>query len=84
MALCARRLAWLRYWRSLVWWQLPPASLQVLHRFPYQLNAVPVNEVLHISEYDFPGVDRWMLFSRESTAAKCAIGNSISLLSMLY
>jgi hypothetical protein len=43
MALCARRLAWLRYWRSLVWWQLPRVSLQVLHRFPYQLNAVPVN-----------------------------------------
>src|SRR5499427_3338827 len=33
MALRARRLAWLRYWRSLVWWQGPRGPLTPLESF---------------------------------------------------
>jgi hypothetical protein len=84
MALCARRLAWLRYFTSLVATSPGLSSSPSPLPIPTERRSLQCEVLLHISEYDFPGVDRWMLFSQESTAAKCAIGNSISLLSMLY
>jgi hypothetical protein len=34
---------------------------------PTERRSLQCEVLLHISEYDFPGVDRWMLFSQEST-----------------